>query len=168
MDMKNIKKELAGLMNSAFKREHAAVLQYLEQADQIKEVNPDRLERLVQRLNEIAMDEQRHARQFRELISYYLDSEPTKDIAEMPPAIKNEEIFAANVRHKKETIDLYKQIYDKVCENQDQLQFEYKTFENVISKVIFEEQEHVTELSLYKHGQELGVINVFAEKASVN
>jgi len=142
--MENIKKELVELLNSALKLEHAARIQYLAHAEMIKGLNS---EKIIERLKEIASDEAKHEGQFRNLIGNYLDAEPTMDIAETHRASKTEDILEVNLKGEKDTIDFYKKIYQKVCDNKNELQYEFETLEHEIRHVIVDEQEHVAELS---------------------
>ena len=143
--MENIKKELVELLNSALKLEHAARIQYLAHAEMIKGLNS---EKIIERLKEIASDEAKHEGQFRNLIGNYLDAEPTMDIAETHRASKTEDILEVNLKGEKDTIDFYKKIYQKVCDNKNELQYEFETLEHEIRHVIVDEQEHVAELTV--------------------
>lgn len=143
--MADIKKELVKLLNSALKLEQAARIQYLAHAEMIKGQNA---EKLIERLKEIASDEEKHEGQFRNLIGNYLGAEPTMDIAETHRAFKTEDILEINLKGEKEAIDLYKQIYQKISENKGEFQYEFETLEHELRHVIVDEQEHVTELSI--------------------
>jgi len=143
--MADIKKELVQMLNSALKLEHAARVQYLAHAELIKGPSA---EKIIERLKEIASDEEKHEGKFRNLIGSYLGAEPTMDIAETHRATTLEDILKVNLKNEKEAIDLYKQIYKKVYENKDVLPYEFETFEHEIRHVIVDEQEHVVELSL--------------------
>lgn len=143
--MANIKKELVELLNSALKLEHAARIQYLAHAELIKGLNA---EKLIERLKEIASDEAKHEGQFRNLIGNFLYAEPTMDIAETHSVSKTEDILEINLKGEKEAIDFYKKIYQKVCDNKGEFQYEFETLEHEIRHVIVDEQEHVAELSV--------------------
>lgn len=143
--MDKIKKELAELLNSALELEHAARIQYLAHAELIKGENA---EKLIERIREIASDEEKHEGQFRNLIGSYLGAEPTMETAERHRAGGTQEILELNLKNEKEAIDFYKQIYKKVCDNKDQLRYEFETLEHEVRHVIVDEQEHVVELSL--------------------
>jgi len=143
--MANIKKELVDLLNSALKLEHAARIQYLAHAEAIKGLYA---EQIIERIKEIASDEAKHEGQFRNLIGNYLYAEPTMEIAETHRSSETEDILKVNLKGEKEAIDLYKEIYKKVCDNKDALQYEFETLEHEIRHVIVDEQEHVAELSV--------------------
>ena len=143
--MANVKKEITELLNSALKLEHAARIQYLAHAELIKGLNA---EKIIERLKETASDEAKHEGQFRNLIGNYLYAEPTMDIAETHRASRIEDILEINLKGEKDAIDLYKEIYKKVCDNKDEFQYEFETLEHEIRHVIIDEQEHVAELSI--------------------
>jgi bacterioferritin (cytochrome b1) len=143
--MANITKELIEMLNEALKLEHAARIQYLAHAQLIKGLGA---EKIIERLEEIASDEQKHEEQFRNLIGSYLGGEPTMDIAETHKASQTKDILEVNLKNEKEAIDLYKKIYKKVVDNKDTLQYEFETLEHEIRHIITDEQEHVAELSL--------------------
>jgi len=117
----------------------------LAHAEMIKGVNA---EKLIERLKEIASDEEKHEGKFRNLIGNYLGAEPTMDIAATHRAQATQEILEINLKGEKEAVDLYKQIYQKVCDNKDQLQYEFETIEHELRHVIVDEEEHVAELSV--------------------
>lgn len=143
--MANIKKELVDLLNSALKLEHAARIQYLAHAEMIKGENS---EKLIERLKEIASDEEKHEGKFRNLIGNYLGGEPAMDIGQTRRASKTGEILEINLKNEKEAIDFYKQIYQKACENKNEFQYEFEVLEHELRHVIIDEQEHVAELSI--------------------
>lgn len=143
--MVNVKKELLDMLNRALELEHAARIQYLAHAELIKGINA---ESLISRLKEIASDEQKHEEIFRELIGGYLGGEPVMSLAQTHKAKEEKEILAVNLKGEKEAIDFYKQIYQKVKDNKDDLPYEFEALEHQIRHVILDEEEHVVELSL--------------------
>ena len=143
--MADIKKELIGLLNHALELEHAARIQYLAHAELIKGINA---EKVIERLKEIASDEQKHEGMFRELIGSYLGGEPVMSLAETHKAKETKKILEVNLKGEKDAIDFYKQIYQKVMDNKKSFRYEFETLEHSIRHVIIDEQEHVTELSL--------------------
>lgn len=143
--MATIKKELGSMLNKALELEHAARIQYLAHAELVKGINA---EKVVERLKEIASDEAKHEGMFRNLIGNYLDGEPSMALAETHRAKTVEEILMVNLKGEKDAIDYYKQIYKKITDNKDSLQYEFETLEHELRHVIVDEQEHVTELSL--------------------
>jgi bacterioferritin (cytochrome b1) len=144
-EMGNVKEELIKMLNNALQLEHAARIQYLTHAELIKGLNA---EKIIERLKEIASDEEKHEDKFRNLISNYLRGEPTMGIAEMHQASDTEAILKVNLKNEKEAVDFYKQIYKKVIESKESLQYEFETLEHDIRHIIIDEQEHITELSL--------------------
>jgi bacterioferritin (cytochrome b1) len=143
--MGKIKTELIAMLNRALELEHAARIQYLVHAELISGINA---EAIVERLKEIASDEQKHEEKFRELIGSYLGGEPVMSLAETHKAKDTKKILEVNLKGEKDAIDFYKQIYRKVIENKDELQYQFETLEHEIRHVIIDEQEHVTEISL--------------------
>ncbi len=140
-----IKEELVKMLNRALELEHAARIQYLSHAEL---VTGDGAEAVISRLKEIAADEKEHEDKFRELIGGYLDGQPTMDLNERHQAKDRKEILEVNLKDEKSAIDFYKEIYKKVFDNKDELQYEFETLEHEIRHVIIDEQEHVSELSL--------------------
>lgn len=143
--MADIKKEIVELLNSALTLEHAARIQYLAHAELIKGLNA---EPIIERLKEIASDEEKHEGKFRNLIGNYLGAEPTMGIAQTHRATETGKILEVNLKNEKEAIDLYKQIYKKIFDNKEAFPYEFETLEHEIRHVIVDEQEHVTELSV--------------------
>ncbi|MBM3247874.1 MAG: ferritin-like domain-containing protein [Candidatus Omnitrophica bacterium] len=140
-----IKKELAKMLNQALELEHQARIQYLAHAELLKGINA---EPVIERLKEIASDEQKHEGIFRNLVASYLDEEPSMGIAPTHKAKDTKKILEVNLAGEKEAIDFYKKIYQKVIENRTALQYEFETLEHEIRHVIIDEQEHVTELNV--------------------
>jgi len=143
--MEAIKEELVKMLNRALELEHAARIQYLAHAELVKGAGA---EKIIERLKEIASDEEKHEEKFRNLIGNYLSGEPTMGIAETHRAKDTKEILEVNLKNEKEAIDFYKQIYKKVTDNREELQYEFETLEHEIRHIIIDEQEHVSELSL--------------------
>jgi bacterioferritin (cytochrome b1) len=143
--MADIKKDLAKMLNKALELEHAARIQYLAHAELVNGLNA---EPIIERLQEIASDEQKHEEKFRNLIANYLGSEPSMSLAETHKAKGIEEILEVNLKGEKEAIDFYKQIYKKVINSKDSLRYEAETLEHEIRHVIMDEEEHVVELSI--------------------
>jgi bacterioferritin len=144
MNTSDIKRELVPMLNKALELEHAARIQYLAHAELIKGLNS---EKIVERLKEIASDEEKHEGKFRNLVANYLDGEPSMGLAKTKSAEGITKILTVNLAGEKEAIDLYKEIYKKVVANKDALQYEFETLEHEIRHVIVDEQEHVVELS---------------------
>ncbi len=143
--MSNIKNELVVMLNQALEKEHAARIQYLTHAEKI---NGRGAEKLIERLQELAADEQKHEEMFRNLIGSYLGGEPSMGLDETHRANETVEILEVNLKGEKEAIDFYKQIYQKVIENKKELPYIFETLEHEIRHIIIDEQEHVVELSL--------------------
>lgn len=143
--MSDIKKELINMLNKALELEHAARIQYLAHAELVKGINA---EKIIERLKEIASDEEKHEDKFRNLIGNYLDGEPSMGIAQTHRAKELDEILEINLTSEKEAIDYYKQIYNKVRENKEALPYAFETLEHELRHIIVDEQEHVAEISL--------------------
>jgi bacterioferritin (cytochrome b1) len=143
--MADVKKELINMLNHALELEHAARIQYLAHAELI--TGPG-AEKIIARLKEIASDELKHEEMFREVIGGYLGGEPVMTLAETYKAKETKKILQVNLKGEKDAIDFYKQIYQKVIENKNKLQYQFETLEHIVRHVIIDEQEHVVELSL--------------------
>jgi bacterioferritin (cytochrome b1) len=142
--MADIKEELIGMLNRALEMEHAARIQYLAHAEQVKGLDS---EPVIARLKEIAEDEKKHEEKFRNLIGAYLGGTPTMGMNETHKAGDVKGILKVNLQDEKSAIDYYKSIYQKVMDNKKALQYEFETLEHEIRHVIIDEQEHVVELS---------------------
>lgn len=143
--MANIKQELVKMLNAALELEHAARIQYLAHAELVKGIGA---EKVIERLKEIAQDEEKHEAMFRNLIGGYLGGEPAMSLAPVHKAKNTKKILEVNLKGEKDAIDYYKQIYKKVVDNKDKLKYEFETLEHEIRHVITDEQEHVLEISL--------------------
>lgn len=143
--MADVRKELIELLNKALALEHAARIQYLAHAELVKGLNA---EKIIERLKEIAGDEEKHEEKFRNLIGSYLGGEPTMAVAEVHKAESLKEILEVNLKGEKDALNLYKQIHRKVVSDKDDLKYELETLEHEIRHVIIDEQEHLVELSL--------------------
>ena len=133
-----VRKELISILNKGLELEHAARIQYLAHAELVK----------VERLKEIASDEQKHENVFRNLIGNYLNGEPSMKMAETFRAQEKKEIFEINIKGEKNAIDYYKKLYQKIWDYRKELQYEFETFEHEIGHIIIDEQEHVAELTV--------------------
>mgnify|MGYP001558708883 CR=1 FL=1 len=140
-----IKDELVKMLNRGLELEHAARIQYLAHAELIKGPGA---EKIIERLQEIAGDEEKHEKIFRTLIGDFLNAEPVMTLAETHRATGEKAIFEVNLKGEKDAIDFYKQVYQKVVENKTDLQYQFETLEHQLRHIIIDEQEHVTELSL--------------------
>ncbi len=143
--MSGVMEDLVKMLNQALRMEHAARIQYLAHAEILSGTCA---EKLVERIKEIASDEQKHEEMFRQLIGGYLGGTPTMDLAERHPAKDLDEVLSVNTRDEKTAIDYYKKIYRKVVDSKAELQYEFETLEHQIRHVIIDEQEHVSELAL--------------------
>lgn len=140
----SVRDEVIKMLNRALELEHAARIQYLAHAELVKGLNA---EPIIERLKEIASDEQKHEEIFRTLIGSYLGGTPSMGLAEVYEAKEVKEILEINLKGEKEAIDFYKQIYKKVVENKSEFPYEFETLEHQIRHVIIDEEEHVVELS---------------------
>lgn len=143
--MKNVKAELIEMLNKGLGLEHAARIQYLAHAELIKGLGA---EKIIERLKEIASDEEKHEGKFRNLIGNFLYGEPAMRIAETHRAKETKAILEVNRKGEKEAIDFYKQIYRKVVAEKESLKYEFETLEHEIRHIIIDEEEHVAELSV--------------------
>ena len=143
--MENIKEQLIKMLNKALELEHAARIQYLAHAELVKGINA---ESVIERLKEIASDEEKHEGKFRNMIGNYLEAEPSMGIAQTHPAKDISTILKVNLKDEKTAIDFYKTIYNKIVENKDDLPYVFETLEHEVRHIILDEQEHATELSV--------------------
>ncbi len=143
--MENIKEQLIKMLNQALELEHAARIQYLAHAELVKGNNA---ESIIERLKEIASDEEKHEGKFRSLVGNYLEAEPSMGIAQTHTAKDINNILKVNLKDEKTAIDFYKTIYNRIVENKDALPYVFETLEHEVRHVILDEQEHVTELSI--------------------
>lgn len=143
--MASINEELITMMNQALLLEHAAYNQYLAHAELVKGLYA---EKIIERIKEIASDEKKHAEKFRDLIGNYLYGEPTMLIGETHKAKDIDSILKINLQDEKTAIDFYKQIYNKIVENKNNLPYTFVTLEHEIRHIILDEEEHVAEISV--------------------
>lgn len=142
--MADVKKELVDMLNRAVELEYSARIQYLAHAEKVKGLNS---EPIVERLKEIAGDELKHEEMFRNLVCNYLGGEVSMKLEKTYDANEVKQILEVNLKGEKEAIDYYKQIYKKVVDNKQELQYQFETLEHEIRHIIIDEQEHVVELS---------------------
>ena len=112
--MADVKKELIGMLNRALELEYSARIQYLAHAEAISGLGS---KPIIERLKEIAGDELKHEEIFRELIASYLGGELSMNLAETFKAKDAKKILEVNLRGEKDAVDFYKQIYQKVLDN---------------------------------------------------
>ncbi len=143
--MADIKKNLVEMLNKALELEHAARIQYLSHAELIKGFSA---EKIIERLKEIASDEEKHESKFRNLIGNYLDGEPSMGISQTHRAKDTKDILEVNLKNEKEAVDFYRQIYKKVNDYKDNLRYVFETLEHEIRHIIVDEEEHISELSV--------------------
>lgn len=142
--MSEIRQEVVKMLNRALELEYSARIQYLAHAEKIKGLGS---EPLIERLKEIASDEQKHEEIFRTLVCSLLGGEASMKLAEVFDANKIDEILSVNMKGEKDAVDFYKKIYQKVVENKKEFQYEFETLEHQIRHVIIDEQEHITEIA---------------------
>jgi bacterioferritin (cytochrome b1) len=147
--MDTVKQELVNSLNRALALEQAARIQYLAHAEEIKGKDA---EPIISRLREIAEDEEKHEKHFREMIGDYLGGVPAMGVAtEMFRKAKTlMEILDANLENEKQSIDVYKDTYQKLIANKQALPYEFEHLEHSLRHVILDEQEHITELNRLK------------------
>ncbi|MDD5195102.1 MAG: ferritin-like domain-containing protein [Candidatus Omnitrophica bacterium] len=143
--MAGFKEDLVKMLNGALELEHAARIQYLAHAELVTGLMS---EKIIERLKEIASDEEKHEGKFRNLIGNFLGGEPSMGLAPTHKANDITKILEVNLKGEKDAIDIYKGIYKKVVENKEKLPYEFEFIEHEIRHIIAEEEEHVTELSV--------------------
>lgn len=142
--MANARQKLIEMLNRALELEHAARIQYLAHAELVKGINS---EPIIERLKEIASDEQKHEEIFRTLITAYLGGEASMNLEKTYSAKTVNEILEVNLKGEKEAVDYYKEIYKFAVENKQEFPYEFETIEHGVRHVIIDEQEHIVELS---------------------
>ncbi len=143
--MNTAKNNLLPMLNSALELEQAARIQYLSHAELIKGPGA---EKIIERLKEIASDEEKHEEKFRDLIGNYLGGEPSMALAPTHRVRTQTQILEVNLKGEKEAVDFYKKIHKAVIEQKDELKYKYEMLEHEIRHIITEEEEHIAELSL--------------------
>lgn len=142
-DKMSAKEEIINMLNRALEMEHAAQVQYLSHAELL---SGPYSEQIIERLQEIAGDEIKHAATFRKLIGDYLGGVPSMKIDEVHQAKDLKEIIKVNIEGEIEAIEYYKKILEKVNASKDELKYEYFRLEHDIRHIIMDEQEHLAEL----------------------
>ena len=139
------KDKLVKFLNQALELEHAARIQYLAHAEEIDGLNA---EPLMERLKEIASDEQKHEEVFRTLISDYLGGTCSMDLAKTVSAEAVSQILKVNLKAEKEAVDFYNTILEEAKKVKDELSYEYWKIEHEVRHVILDEEEHIAELKI--------------------
>jgi len=142
--MSEVRKKLIDMLNKALELEHAARIQYLAHAELVKGINS---EPIIERLKEIASDEQKHEEIFRTLVAAYLGGNPSMTLEKTFDAEEIDEILKVNLKGEKDAIDYYKQVYKFLIENKTEFPYEFEKLEHQIRHVIMDEEEHVVEIS---------------------
>lgn len=141
-------KELLGLLNKALAMEYSAAIQYRQHAEIITGAVA---EPLMNRLEDSANDELKHARELSGLIGDYLLEVPGVDVApvkELTAGAKLETILQTNIASELEAIAVYKDILKLLYENEltDDIAPIYERLEHDIRHILMEEQGHIAEL----------------------
>lgn len=144
-DKDSIVLQLIDMLNDALRLEHASKVQYLTHAEHIKGLDA---EKLVERLHEIANDEEGHQTTLRKLIDNYLGGEPTMEMAATEAAYDVKAILEVNLQQEQDSIHLYRKIYHYILQNKSNLLYTFETLEQAIRYIIINEQEHIVELLL--------------------
>lgn len=139
------KQEIIDMLNKALELEHAARIQYLSHAELIDGLNA---EPIINRLKEIAKDEEEHEQKFRKLIGDFLGGVPSMGISKTYKAKTIKQILEQNLKNEKEAHDLYLQIMEKIKSEKDKLPYEFLTLEHELRHIIMEEEEHISELKI--------------------
>ncbi len=143
--MSSVREELVKMLNRGLELEYAARIQYLAHAELLKGIYA---EPVIERLKEIAGDEQKHEDKFRTLIAGYLNGVPSMSLAAVHEAKTEKEILSVNLKGETEAIDYYKKIYQFASDNKKEFQYSYEKIEHELRHIIMDEEEHVIELSL--------------------
>nr|BAL54155.1 bacterioferritin [uncultured Acidobacteriota bacterium] len=131
------REKILNALNKALAQEHACFIRYKTHAAVITGpyAKPIR-----EQLDEIAEDEESHARDLRDRITG-LGGTPTMDVTaeDLIPAATLEEILRVNIEEEKKAIALYQEILEQIPREQRLL---YETIEHILQ----DEQEHLEEL----------------------
>ncbi len=131
------REKILDALNKALAQEHACFLRYKTHAAVITGpyAKPIR-----EQLDEIAEDEESHARDLRDRITG-LGGTPTMSVeaTDLIPATTLEEILRVNIEEEKKAIALYQELLDMIPREQRLL---YETIEHILE----DEQEHLEEL----------------------
>ncbi len=124
-------------LNKALAQEQACFIRYKTHAAVI---TGPYAKPVSEQLDEIAEDEESHARDLRDRITG-LGGTPTMEVAtaDLIPATTLEEILRVNIEEEKKAIALYQEILDMIPREQRLL---YETIEHILE----DEQEHLEEL----------------------
>jgi len=131
------REKIINALNRALAQEHACFIRYKTHAAVISGpyAKPIR-----EQLDEIAEDEERHARDLRDRITG-LGGTPTMSVeaADLIPATTLDEILRVNLEEERKAIALYQEILDMIPREHRLL---YETIEHILE----DEHEHVEEL----------------------
>lgn len=139
------KEAITKFLNQALELEHAARIQYLAHAEIVDGINA---EPIIARLKEIASDEEKHERIFRELVGDFLGGVQSMAVAKTYPGKDIKQILEQNLKNEKEAIDIYTKILETIYNEKKSLPYEFQKLEHDVRHVIIDEQEHVAELKL--------------------
>ncbi|TXT61528.1 MAG: Bacterioferritin (BFR) (Cytochrome B-557.5) [Promethearchaeota archaeon] len=141
------KEELIDMFNKALTLEHQARIQYMTHAQQISGPNA---EPIIERLEELASDEEAHEVKFREIIAGYLGGIPTMEMSDPHSAKGLADILDTNLHDEKTAIDYYMEIYDEVRQMREELKYSWFQIIHKLREIIADENEHVMELNTLK------------------
>lgn len=135
--------EIIELLNRAIQLEHSARIQYLSHAQIVDGLES---EQIISRLMEIADDEKGHEDKFRAMVGNYLGGVPSMGISETKSAKTIKEILITNLNDEKAATDYYKEVLEKIRQNQQTLPYSFLQLEHAMRHVIMDELEHIAEL----------------------
>lgn len=131
------------MLNKGLELEHQAHVQYLSHAELVEGLYA---EPIIERLKELAKDEEEHQQKFRNLIGSILGGVPSMGIAKTYKAKTIKQILEINLKNEKEAVDHYKKVLDKINKEKKNLPYEFFTIEHELRHIIIEEEEHISEL----------------------
>jgi bacterioferritin (cytochrome b1) len=139
--------ELIQIINQALTMEHAAYLQYVTHAEQLKGCCS---EPNIAQLREQAADELKHATELRRILSDFFGAVPTTDAAPVKSSTGElAEVLDLNIASEKEAITLYRQIYQIIQDlkvGSSDMVFCWFNFEEAIREILVDEEQHAAEL----------------------
>ncbi len=130
------KKAMVAMLNKALSMEHQADLQYLTHAAVIQGIE---CEPIIARLEEIAKDEEKHAKMLRDRIADGLGGIPTMEIAKTYLETDIEKVLRLNLKYELEAIETYRRIHKEIPREEMLLEHE-------VRHILQDEMQHVEEL----------------------
>ena len=139
MSKEKLKKQIINELNKALEIEHSAIIMYLHHAEFVTGLNA---EPIIERLKEIASDEEKHRDMIRERI-VVLGGIPSTNLSDLKISQSDDikEMLEEELKEELIAVKLYQNILELVKQLKDN-----ETLYHAIYHLIQDEQEHVEEL----------------------